>query len=235
MLFSPTKAGIMNLENEGFRIKLNSPYTIHNPGVFHCGDIMYDNSLFYSTAMTGDNSVDYASIIPSTEFVLVTIHRPSNTDTLENLSAICHSLLDLSQILNVSFVIPLHPRTKKILEESDLLALLVANNKMIIIPPASFLQMIALEKRCCCVITDSGGVQKEAFFFKKPCVIVRDETEWVEIVDAGCAVLSKPQSIAEKTIQILQSPPQNYPLLFGDGKAAEFICEKIIQNTISVL
>jgi len=230
ILFSPTEAGIKNLQNEGFQINQTPPYSIHNPGVFYCGDIMYDNSLYFSSNFEQDSGIECSFIVPQSDFVLVTIHRPSNTDSIENLSAICNSLISLTEQSLVTLVFPIHPRTKKILEQFHLLELLKANNKIMIIPPASFFEMIVLEKKCKCVITDSGGVQKEAFFFKKPCVIVRDETEWVEIVDAGCAVLTKPYSIAEKTIQMIQSPPLRYPLIFGDGNSAEFICEKIIQK-----
>jgi len=235
ILFSPTKTGINNLINEGFSLHQTPPFTIDNPGVFHCGDIMYDNSLYFSEIASEKNDFYKEFGIQENSFILTTIHRPSNTDSQENLTKICNALIEISKVTNKKIVIPIHPRTKKYLESYDLYQLLDNNKDIVILPPASFLQMILLEKNCSCVITDSGGVQKEAFYFKKPSIIVRDQTEWVEIVECGCAVLAKSNEIVEKTIKILDNPPSNYPAFFGDGNAAEFICNVILKNNKNII
>ena len=97
--------------------------------------------------------------------------------------------------------------------------------------PVSFHEMISLEKNCDFIITDSGGVQKEAYFFKKPCLILRSETEWVEIIDQGVALLVAPDfDDLSKKYQQLISKKLYFPELFGDGKSAEFICDKIVKE-----
>ena len=132
-------------------------------------------------------------------------------------------------------IIPLHPRTKKLLDVnlgSDIYNQFTNNEKIHIIPPASFLEMISLEKNADIVITDSGGVQKEAFFFKKPCIIIRSETEWKEIVECGAAVIAdaNEEKIIDAYYQFIQKENQEYPEYFGDGKAAIFICNELINN-----
>lgn len=228
ILFSPTIAGIKNLIKEGFSENNIPPFTLDNPGIFHCGDIMYDNSLYFSEIAEKVILLERDFSVKKDSFILATIHRPSNTDSIENLTNICNSLIEISEKTQLKVVFPLHPRTKKFLQDYNLLENL--ESKITIIPPASFLQMIVLEKNCACVITDSGGVQKEAYYFEKPSVIVRDQTEWVEIVDAKCAVLSNTRDIVKNCIQILENQNRKFPKLFGDGKAAEFICEKLIEN-----
>ena len=132
-------------------------------------------------------------------------------------------------------VIPLHPRTKKLLDvnlSSDIYNELINNEEIHIIPPASFLEMISLEKNADLVITDSGGVQKEAFFFKKPCIIIRSETEWKEIVECGAAVITdaNEEKIIDAYYHFNKKENQEYPEYFGDGKAAIFICNELINN-----
>ena len=106
------------------------------------------------------------------------------------------------------------------------------NSLFKIIEPVGFLEMILLEKHAQLVMTDSGGVQKEAFFMQKPCVILRPETEWVEIIESGCAVLagSNPQKIKDGFKHFASSGKLEYPSIFGDGSAAEFICQSILEH-----
>ena len=227
MLFSPTLTGYNNLIKEGFNPENKKPFTIDNPGIYHCGDVMYDNSLYFGS--TANNQQPTAN----SQYILCTIHRNNNTDEPERLSSIVRALLRLSEEKEI--VIPLHPRTKKLLDvnlSSDIYNELINNEKIHIIPPASFLEMISLEKNADLVITDSGGVQKEAFFFKKPCIIIRSETEWKEIVECGAAVITdaNEEKIINAYYHFNKKENQEYPEYFGDGKAAIFICNELINN-----
>jgi len=231
-LFSPTQTGIKNLIREGFSAKTNPPYSINNPKIFACGDVMYDNSLYFSAEAKLKSKILESLSISSGQFILCTIHSDSNTDVAENLQAIFKALNNISLSANQPIVIPLHPRTAKAIaaNQEDVLWQEIKNNNLIkIIEPVSFLDMIRLESECNLIITDSGGVQKESYFFKKPCVILRNETEWVELVDAGTAIIAGADS--EKIIaayQSLKTASLNFPPIFGDGKAAEFICNEIL-------
>jgi UDP-GlcNAc3NAcA epimerase len=131
--------------------------------------------------------------------------------------------------------LPLHPRTNHLLKNNlnaSLYGKTVSNKRIKIIEPVSFIEMIVLESNCKLVVTDSGGLQKEAFYFKKPCVILRKETEWVEIVECGAAILVDANETAVLKAYDLLNSNNNliYPPLFGNGKAAEFICEEIVKN-----
>ncbi len=227
MLFSPTSTGYKNLINEGFNPDNKKPFTADNPGIYHCGDVMYDNSLFFGTT-------DYSQrTTVNGEYILCTIHRNNNTDEPKRLSAIFKALLRLSKEKGI--IIPLHPRTKKLLDinlSSEIYNELINNERIHIIPPASFLEMIALEKNASIVITDSGGVQKEAYFFKKPCIIMRSETEWKEIVEVGAAIISDAdeEKIIEAYYHFKDNTSIEYPEIFGNGKAAHFICNELISN-----
>ncbi len=227
MLFSPTATGYNNLIKEGFNPGNKKPYTIDNPGIYHCGDVMYDNSLYFGSTVNSQQP------IASGQYILCTIHRNNNTDEPERLSSIVRALLKLSEEKEI--IIPLHPRTKKLLDvnlSSEIYNQLINNDMIHIIPPASFLEMIRLEKNADLVITDSGGVQKEAYFFKKPCIIIRSETEWKEIVECGAAVIADAceEKIIDAYYQLMQKENQEYPEYFGDGKAAIFICNELINN-----
>jgi UDP-GlcNAc3NAcA epimerase len=233
LLFSPTKTGIDNLKNEGFEMGPHDHYTIDRPGVFHCGDVMYDNSIFFSDLAS--SSIDRSKFeITDGEFALVTIHRPYNTDDIERLNALLEDLAWMSESHNIQLVMPLHPRTKHMLEEksSEKFKQFSANPNIHVIEPVSFLEMIFLEKNCRLVVTDSGGVQKEAYFFQKPSVVIRTETEWTELIAHGSARLSFETGAAmrEKFSAALSEEQREFPLLFGDGRASEFICEMIQEN-----
>lgn len=235
LLFSPTKAGIDNLAKEGFAIDSGQPYTADKPGAFHCGDIMYDNSLHFSKMSDEQSTILADNNITKEGYILSTIHRNDNTDQPERLSGIFEAILELIVEHNVEFVLPLHPRTAKLLEvnlSSDLYANILSETRLKVIPPVSFLDMIALEKNAKMIVTDSGGVQKEAFFFGKPCVILRPETEWVELVECGAAKIvgwHKDKIIAAFDGFVSNSEIQ-FPALFGDGKSAEFMCQKMVDT-----
>lgn len=231
LLFTPTTTGLNNLVHEGFKANNDGPYNIDNPKVYHCGDIMYDNSLYFSAV--ADQKVDLLRRLglDGKPYILCTLHRDSNTDHAERLNAILEALLELSAELPI--VLPLHPRTKKMIQQlsnATTIERLHSNNNIQIIEPVSFLEMIQLEKHASLVMTDSGGVQKESFFFKKPCVILRPETEWVEIVEVRAATLvdADKQAILKTSRDYLQNPPEFFPKVFGDGHAAEFILKAIL-------
>jgi UDP-GlcNAc3NAcA epimerase len=148
------------------------------------------------------------------------------------LRAIFNGLKRTAKEHGMKVVLPLHPRTKKCMAtDPELRSELVDSQDIIILPPASFFDMIVLESNASIVMTDSGGVQKEAFFFNRPCVIFRSETEWVELVDCEAAILADADSdrIVEAAKTLLRSKIE-YPSIFGDGRAAEFICREMIRH-----
>ena len=232
LLFTPTQAGLENLKREGFPIGNEGPYSIDNPKVYHCGDIMYDNSLHFADIAEEKTDIINRLDLNEKPYVLATIHRDSNTDHPERLSAIFASLLQMAK--DSPIVLPLHPRTAKLLKtnlEKTLQEQIFNTQNINIIPPVSFLEMVALERHAQLVMTDSGGVQKEAYFFQKPCIILRPETEWVEIVETGAACLADADEcrIMKAWQHFKDNPPTAFPEIFGDGHAAEFMLEKMLQ------
>ena len=235
LLFSPTNQGIANLEKEGFSTSIHSKASIDHPLVFKTGDIMFDNSMYFlSIANEKQGLVETLQLTPGA-FILCTIHRDSNTDNPEHLNQIIRGLLQIQRVSNQAIVLPLHPRTRK--KMTELLEPAVAeelqgNSSIQVIDPAGFLDMISLESNCSLVITDSGGVQKEAFFFKKPCIILREQTEWVEIVENGNALLvgSSEAKLIEAYHQLTNKKEYTYPPFFGDGHASEEICRLMIEH-----
>jgi UDP-GlcNAc3NAcA epimerase len=235
LLFSPTKSGFSNLVSEGFLSVAKLPYTANNPKIYHSGDVMYDNSLHFSKMADTKTSIVQENSLSKNNFILATIHRNNNTDEPERLNALFSALYKISEEQKLDVVLPLHPRTAKLLDSnlnSDLLQKVRASKHFKIIEPVSFLEMIALEKSCKIVMTDSGGVQKEAFYFEKPCVILRPETEWVELVQCGTAIIADAdeQKIISGFETLTSKTDLQFPKLYGDGKAAEFICEEMLAN-----
>jgi len=243
LLFTPTLAGLENLKREGFPVEedgvstgsTTSKPSIDNPKVYHCGDIMYDNSLHFANIAEEKTDIIQRLELKDKPFILATIHRDTNTDHPERLSAIFRSILRLSKDCQV--VLPLHPRTAKLLKtnlDEDLQKQVFSCPDIKLFPPVSFLEMIALERHAQLVMTDSGGVQKEAYFFKKPCIILRHETEWVEIVQTGNAILADADEtrIMEAWQHFKDNPPTVFPEIFGDGHAAEFMLDKIISAKV---
>ena len=235
MLFSPTLTGIHNLEREGFCMINSAPFSIDNPGVFHSGDVMYDNSLHFATLSELQSRIIYNLGLKNKPFILATIHRDNNTDQPERLNGIFEAVYQISLQKKIDIVLPLHPRTSKLLKQ-NLSTTLYSNfknhSKIHLIAPVSFLDMIALEKNAVMVMTDSGGVQKEAFYFEKPCIIMRPETEWVEIVEQGAGMICDADSdrITAAVFHFMGDANPSFPKIFGDGKAAWFICEQLLKN-----
>ena len=235
LLFSPTKTGFQNLQNEGFKAKNEKPFTANNPKIYHSGDVMFDNSLYFSEVADEKTTIISKNNLQKNNFILATIHRNNNTDEPVRLNALFNALYKISEANKLDVLLPLHPRTAKLLEfnlEAELHQKIKASKHFKIIPPVSFLEMIALEKNCKIVMTDSGGVQKEAFYFEKPCVILRTETEWVELVECGAAMIADAdeQKIMTAYKTLTSKNNMQFPKLYGDGKAAEFICEEMLEN-----
>ena len=235
LLFSPTQTGFQNLLNEGFKASVNKPYSANNPKIYHSGDVMYDNSLHFSSIAETQTDVITKHTLQKNNFILATIHRNNNTDEPARLNALFNALYKISETHQIDVVLPLHPRTSKLLNTNlnpSLLEKIKSSTYFKITPPVSFLEMIALEKNCKIVMTDSGGVQKEAFYFEKPCVILRPETEWIELVECGTAIITDAdeQKIISAFSTLTTKIDMKFPKLYGDGKATEFICSEMLSN-----
>ncbi len=233
LLFSPTLTGFNNLIREGFDPDTKPPYTIDNPRIYHCGDVMLDNSIYFSEVAEKKSGILKQLNLSPGKFILTTIHRDNNTDNPERLNAIFSALKNIAESQNINIVLPIHPRTSKLLRNNLRTGLYQAikNNPLIkIISPVSFLDMIVLEKNTEMIFTDSGGVQKEAYFFQKPCIIMRSETEWKEIVENKAAIIADADEtrILNAYEHFKKSNKILFPPIFGNGKASEFICKEII-------
>ncbi len=189
ILCCPTQTAMMNLQKEGFNINENrvtEETTIDNPKVCFTGDVMYDSVLYYGKIeknQTDDRLFRVLGVndIKKSPFILLTIHRAENTDDCNKLKNILSAFSIISK--QVKIVLPLHPRTEKIIQQSEELSFLAES--LFIIKPVTYLEMISLEKHSMLICTDSGGVQKEAYFLRTPCITLRDQTEWVETVELG--------------------------------------------------
>ncbi len=233
LLFSPTQTGIDNLIKEGFSLNTKFPYSSDQPGIFLSGDVMFDNTVFFSKESEALGRVANKWIISDQPYFLATIHRTNNTDNLERLLSIFMGLEKVSKELDRYIIIPLHPRTKKALgfiSESE--KIFKRTPKIVLIPPASFLEMFNLESHSEMIFTDSGGVQKEAYVLNKPCVVLREETEWVELLKTNACKLAdaNPEKILTESLYLFNNKNLNFPLLFGNGNASQFIAEKMFQN-----
>jgi len=236
LLFSPTLTGIRNLEQEGIVHHENQSLSFDTQGVYHNGDVMYDNTLFFRNLAIENSPILKNLDLENKSYILATIHRPSNTDRTENLHSIVQALNDISRETNMEIILPFHPRTVAILNRDESVKskeLIQSNERLRLIPAVSFLDMIRLESGASLLLTDSGGVQKEAWFMEKPVVVLREETEWVEIIEAGNGILAGADRnrIVAATMQFLKVPPTAYPPIFGDGKAAARILEVLTSTS----
>jgi len=208
ILFCPTDTAVQNLKNEG--------YDNLDVKVVKSGDVMQDGAMFYR------NLAHKPSCDIKENYILCTIHRAENTDDATRLKDIFAALNEIAQQKQI--ILPLHPRTKKILKE-----LQIDTDNLTIIDPVGYLEMVWLIDNCSLVMTDSGGLQKEAYFFAKQCITLRDETEWVELVENGFNTLVG----ADKT-KILTAFNNNTAFsdkgldLYGGGKASENIIKELL-------
>lgn len=234
LLFAPTNAAFKNLKSEGFRPENSPPYSIDNPKIYLTGDIMFDNTLFFASMAEKKKAVFLEAMkLERDNFILATLHRDLNTDNVERLYTILSTLHNIAKEYKIQFVMPLHPRTIISLKKnlSTLFAELSCSSYIKILPPVSYLEMTLLEKTCRMIITDSGGVQKESHFFKKPCIVLRKETEWVELVKNGTSKLvdADPVMIKNEFEHFYTSHEElAYPGFYGNGKTAEFILNEIV-------
>jgi UDP-GlcNAc3NAcA epimerase len=217
ILFCPTQTAINNLHREG--------YDHFDNHIVLSGDIMYDAALYYKSKADENSGILNELNLEKGDYVLATIHRQENTDDLTRLKGIVSALNEINKEKRV--IVPLHPRTKKLLNFHQI------NIDFTIIDPVGYLDMIALTSNAHLVLTDSGGLQKEAFFFGKYCLTMRDQTEWVELVEGGFNSL-----VGADTKIILQAYKDvkldninfNKPL-YGKGNAAELILIGLMDNS----
>lgn len=211
ILFCPTDTAIQNLKNEG--------YENFDCKIVKSGDVMQDGAMFYKNLALKPN------IEIKNSFILCTIHRAENTDDETRLRSIFEALNEIAKEKQV--ILPVHPRTKKILEN---LKLDISN--LTIIDPVGYLEMVWLIDNCDFVMTDSGGLQKEAYFFEKQCITLRDETEWVELVECGANTLVGADK--DKIIEVYkkdQALITDYKILdlYGGGKASKNIINELLE------
>ena len=212
ILFAPTRIAKVNLINEG----------IPERAIHVVGDVMFDAARFYAERVQKPVWFE-ADPLLAAGFVLCTIHRAENTDDPARLRSIFEGL----SMSTLPVVLPLHPRTRARLVELELRP--PANVR--VVDPVGYLEMVWLETHCLAVATDSGGVQKEAYFHRKPCVVLRDETEWTELVEAGCNVVVgvEPASISAALARPSESLDFSQDF-YGSGDAAERVVEVLIAS-----
>ena len=220
-LFCPTDTAVDNLQKEGFPF---STFTQGDQEILNVGDVMYDATLFYKEKAKKLVNLNKWGLIEK-NYAFCTIHRAENTNDRRRLESIFRALHQIS--LNLPIILPLHPRTKKILEKSSFSDLLY---NLKIVDPISYLETQRLEMGSKLILTDSGGIQKEAFFHEVPCITLRDETEWVETVQSGWN-----QVVGSSTKKILESIEKNQIQneksdFFGEGNASFKIVDYLINN-----
>lgn len=212
ILFCPTDTAVNNLKWEGYE---NMPIRIVKNG-----DVMQDAAMYY--AAKAEQKSDIINKAGLSKFVLATIHRQENTDSPVNLKSIISGLNEINRQMPV--VVPIHPRTRNILAQLNIIP------EFKLIDPVGYFDMIMLLKSCELVITDSGGVQKEAFFFGKHCITLREQTEWVELVENGFNLLVWSDSLKLKeAFEFFKTKHSDFTIdLYGKGKAAEVIAEILL-------
>ncbi|TDQ38671.1 non-hydrolyzing UDP-N-acetylglucosamine 2-epimerase [Aureibacillus halotolerans] len=211
LLFAPTETAVINLKDEGI-----------SEGVIKTGDVMYDATLRFIQAAERDRSLESFGLT-SDQFILATVHRAENTDRPERLAGLFHAL----NRAETKVVLPLHPRTRKKLQEANLFHLVEHSPTIQLLDPLSYLDMLLLEKHARYIVTDSGGVQKEAYFAQTPCLTVRDETEWGETITAGWNRLVSPIGLDLEAERRQLHPLEGTTTLYGDGHASEHIADHI--------
>jgi UDP-GlcNAc3NAcA epimerase len=220
-LFCPTKTAVENLSREGIPDRYPRTPTADDKAVAMVGDIMLDASLYYRTKAK-DRMDGFLAKLPK-RFYLLTVHRAENTDEPGRLASIVEAI---NRRDDIEAVFPLHPRTRKTLDRLGL----SFGPHVRIIDPVGYYEMLALEDACDFVVTDSGGVQKEAYFFGKPCMTLRDSTEWVELVKTGWNVLVGADSGAIARAFDHMEAPSTTDRLYGDGKAGNQICDCLLSR-----
>jgi len=230
LLLCPTDQAVRNLAAEGL-----------TRGVHQVGDVMYDSVLFHTRQAEGTSDILSRLGLVTKQYYLATLHRAENTDDGTRLDGILAALRRCPHPV----VLPLHPRTRQVLGDR----LPAANGRIVLTDPVSYLDMLMLEKHARIILTDSGGVQKEAYWMGVPCVTLRDETEWVELVEAGCNTLAGADARAIRATvdryesQLAHNDPSTTNEapsttnqaqgLYGDGQSAHQIANLIGQATVN--
>jgi UDP-GlcNAc3NAcA epimerase len=222
-LFCPTDTAVNNLKMEGITL-----------GVENVGDIMLDANIYYKKRLDIEKEQGFYRLkkmnglndeLIHGSFVLATVHRAENTDDPVKLANIVEAL----NALENNVIMPLHPRTKKLISAAGL----TFKANVTIIEPVGYFEMLVLEMKCSCIITDSGGVQKEAYFLKKPCITLREQTEWVETVESGWNKLA-----GNNAPNIIAAVNQNnsdlaWPEFYGKGHTASLILDILDNATLN--
>ncbi|HOS47729.1 MAG TPA: UDP-N-acetylglucosamine 2-epimerase (non-hydrolyzing) [Bacteroidia bacterium] len=215
LLFCPTQTAIDNLTKEGYPFAENK--------LILSGDVMQDAAMYY--AQTSASKSTIIEKLKLRDFVLCTLHRAENTDDLSRLKSIIDSLSEIHNVVPV--VLPLHPRTQKIVKDAGI------NLPFTVIDPVGYFDMIEMLKHCSLVMTDSGGLQKEAFFFAKHCITLRDETEWVELVQGGFNKLAGADyNKILSSFEEMRNKKSDFSVnLYGGGKASEKIVNELHRSS----
>lgn len=216
-LFVPTKVAVANLQREGYDAKR-----------IHCvGDIMFDATLRFAALANERSSALADHGVAPESYALATIHRAENTDEPERLRTIIAALDAFMAQSGVTVLLPVHPRTSKRLADYD-----CAPERARVIPPVGYLDMLTLERHACLIVTDSGGVQKEAYFQRRPCLTLRDESEWTELIDLGWNALCSPEAgVDAMTAALLGSKDRRGReggAPYGEGDAGKRIAECLV-------
>ena len=215
-LFTPTDAAAQHLRNEG----------ANDDRIIPVGDVMYDVALHFGARVKATGgALDRLGVRPG-GYILATVHRAENTDDPARLAAIVSALSQSASTMPIIW--PLHPRTRAVLQRSNLLDG-VTGSGVQLIDPVGYLEMVELEKHAALIATDSGGVQKEAYFYQVPCVTLRDETEWVELVDSGWNRLAPPNDaeFLGAALQEALGTRGRAVSLYGKGDAADKIASRL--------
>lgn len=217
LLLCPTTIAVENLAREGV-----------TQGVHNVGDVMYDVALYYRERARTSSQILSKLGLCEKGFALATCHRAENTDVPERLMEILSALATIAVDLPVVF--PLHPRTRKLINDHNLEHWL---KDLIVVEPLPFLDMVALEQAAKVILTDSGGVQKEAFFYEVPCITMRDETEWVETVALGWnhVVGASKARILEVFFSLSSGRTDEKAAPYGSGFASRFILEELMKES----
>ncbi|HNQ95239.1 MAG TPA: UDP-N-acetylglucosamine 2-epimerase (non-hydrolyzing) [Anaerolineales bacterium] len=212
-LFCPTDVAVQNLKKEGI-VK----------GVHQIGDVMYD-ALLHNLEIAREKSQILARMsLKKGEYALATVHRAGNTDNRNNMQ----SILDALGSLPTRVIFPVHPRTRKRIEEWEL----AVNSNVSLIEPLGPLDILQLLENANCILTDSGGMQREAYLLGARCITLREETEWVETVSAGWNSLAGVDAKRIRALYETWKPAGERPLLYGDGRAAEKIVQILVSEII---
>ena len=220
ILFCPTSIAVENLKKEGFPFATSNGRQI----VTNVGDVMQDGAMFYKQFAKKPLLANKEKL-EAKGYILCTIHRAENTNNLERLKNIFEVLSEIAKEKQI--ILPLHPRTKKLLPST-----LKLHPNLTIIDPVGYLEMVWLISNSDLVMTDSGGLQKEAFFFHKPCLTLRDETEWMELVNIGANILvgADKEKIFNAYKLAFKNKIDFNVNLYGDGKASQNIISTLIRE-----